>query len=537
MFKTLFCALLVALFVTSCESEDEVSNGTGTTIIEFGTVVGTGSDRQGIGGTFWSTGGPLYTFDAETDIADVDNVQLAGGSFTDAGVISFSGSTKTDVIGQTYTNCGEVQPNDAEFINNVIVSPSDRGLELLATNNIEKITCVAGSNTNQISTFGTNSFDDSISPSIVSTHPHTVASGRADVALLVLIGFEHTSDTIVSVAYDDVPLKRIGTVSNGTTITVEAWILYGPTEGSSLDITVTASAAPLNLEVDGINLEGVNRFSEIIVSSNTASAATAVATTIENVSIDSYSIDMVYTDVSAPGATFDATGGTATEIRDTAIGSEAAVAVASDSSGVGLRDHDWTWTGTANAAQLVVAIKSIGVEHAVHMRDIGDASIDFDAINFFGFGAAGAPKWHGENSESGADIDISAVNASNPAANEFENTHSTAGTVGVTNNVALTFTGLRDNTEVRIYTAGTTTELDGIENATAGTSDDREVTFSLTASISVDIRFAHGVAADGNVYTVPESNAILGFTWPTLTAELPITQVLDRSFSNPEWLT
>lgn len=99
--------------------------------------------------------------------------------------------------------------------------------------------------------------------------------------------------------------------------------------------------------------------------------------------------------------------------------------------------------------------------------------------------------------------------------------------------VNLTFTGLRDNTEVRVYTAGTTTELAGVENATDGSSDNRSVTFSLAASISVDIRFAHGIAADGNVYRVPDRNSILAFTWPTVTSSLPITQVLDRNFDDP----
>lgn len=109
----------------------------------------------------------------------------------------------------------------------------------------------------------------------------------------------------------------------------------------------------------------------------------------------------------------------------------------------------------------------------------------------------------------------------------------TGASTTVNNNISLTISGLRDNTEVRVFTAGTTTELVGIENATDGTADDRSVTFSLAASTSVDIRFAHGIAADGNRYTVPPSNSILAFTWPTADGNLPITQVLDRSFDNP----
>ena len=99
--------------------------------------------------------------------------------------------------------------------------------------------------------------------------------------------------------------------------------------------------------------------------------------------------------------------------------------------------------------------------------------------------------------------------------------------------INLTLTGMRDNTEVRICDAATGAALAGVENATDGSSDDRSVTFGLNAGILVDIRFAHGIAADGNVYTVPDRNSIVDFTWPSSTTSLPITQVLDRSFFDP----
>jgi hypothetical protein len=111
--------------------------------------------------------------------------------------------------------------------------------------------------------------------------------------------------------------------------------------------------------------------------------------------------------------------------------------------------------------------------------------------------------------------------------------NSNGSTTIINNNVALTLTGMRDNTEIRVYTAGTTTELDGVENAVGGTSDNRSHTFSLPAGTSVDIRFAHGIAADGRTYLVPPNNAIESFTWPSATATLPITQVIDRNFNNP----
>jgi len=89
----------------------------------------------------------------------------------------------------------------------------------------------------------------------------------------------------------------------------------------------------------------------------------------------------------------------------------------------------------------------------------------------------------------------------------------TAGTTTVTQ---LTLTGLKANSEVRIYEAGTTTEIDGVENS--GT------TFATTTSASsVDI-VVHALG-----YEYQRLNAV--DTSQNLT--LPISQRLDRNYSNP----
>ena len=88
-----------------------------------------------------------------------------------------------------------------------------------------------------------------------------------------------------------------------------------------------------------------------------------------------------------------------------------------------------------------------------------------------------------------------------------------AGTTTVTE---LTLTGLKANTEVRIYEAGTTTEIDGVENS--GT------TFATTTSASsVDI-VVHALG-----YEYQKLNAV--DTSQNLT--LPISQRADRNYSNP----
>ncbi len=458
-----------------------VGNGTGTTDIDFGSVVGSGDDRQGIGGTSWSTGGPLYTFDGETDIADVDTLNIYSGSFTDAGTIQFSGSTKEDIIGVSFINCGEVQSNDAELLNCFVISPADRGVEMLTTHTMKQITFVAGSNVNQVATFGSRDNYEFAAP-IASEEldDHLVETGESDVALLFFIGFEHSNVNLLQIRYGSLNLyqfmTRIGQAKVSTTLTTEVWILYNPAEGfTSFDIDLFFDTAPANLGASAINLEGASRLSEISVVTNTVSAGTALASTIENVSVDTLTLDMIYLSIPA-SASLDATAGTSTETRAVNISSEASYGTSEDVAGVGLRDHDWTWTGSSDAAQVLVLIKSIGVEHMVHLPAASDYSITMTDMAFFGSGAAGAPKWHGDNSGSGADVTINTGGTTNVAENEFENTHSTAGTIDVVATVAVNV-HVEDragsdieNAQVSIHRATKVIETSGAGN-TAGDFD------------------------------------------------------------------
>lgn len=89
-------------------------------------------------------------------------------------------------------------------------------------------------------------------------------------------------------------------------------------------------------------------------------------------------------------------------------------------------------------------------------------------------------------------------------------------TAGTTTITQLTLTGLKTNTEVRVYQAGTTTEIDGVENS--GT------TFTTTTSeSSVDI-VVHALG-----YEYQRLNGV--DTSQNLT--LPISQRTDRNYSNP----
>jgi hypothetical protein len=92
----------------------------------------------------------------------------------------------------------------------------------------------------------------------------------------------------------------------------------------------------------------------------------------------------------------------------------------------------------------------------------------------------------------------------------------------INNDKSLTLTGMKDNTEVRIYAAGTQTELAGIENAIDGTTDNRSFTFALPASTSTDMRIF-------NIYYLPV--VYLSYTHPTTDSTLQIQQVFDRVYS------
>lgn len=100
----------------------------------------------------------------------------------------------------------------------------------------------------------------------------------------------------------------------------------------------------------------------------------------------------------------------------------------------------------------------------------------------------------------------------------------TGASTTINNNVSITLTGLKDNTEVRVYDSGATTELSGIEIATDGTTNDRTFSFSLAATTVIDVV----ILAIGWQY-----QRIDGFTVPTNNTTLPISQVLDRNYLNP----
>jgi hypothetical protein len=118
---------------------------------------------------------------------------------------------------------------------------------------------------------------------------------------------------------------------------------------------------------------------------------------------------------------------------------------------------------------------------------------------------------------SAGSLTINSSGGSNLNTNSYRNTG--GGSVTINNNVSTTLSGLVNPTEVRVYSAGTTTELAGQEDVTTGS-----FVFSLGAATSVDIR----------IFAVSYEPAdILGYTVGSSDTTIPVQQRFDRNYSNP----
>jgi len=102
----------------------------------------------------------------------------------------------------------------------------------------------------------------------------------------------------------------------------------------------------------------------------------------------------------------------------------------------------------------------------------------------------------------------------------------TAGaTVIVSADTTVTFTGMKDNTEVRIYKTSDGSVVDGIENATAGTTDNRS--FSWAAASATDVYYVlHNWNAIEPFY---QTIRVEGYIVPSTDTSIAIQQQIDRN--------
>ena len=94
-------------------------------------------------------------------------------------------------------------------------------------------------------------------------------------------------------------------------------------------------------------------------------------------------------------------------------------------------------------------------------------------------------------------------------------------TTTVVNSVSVTLSGLKDDSEVRVYETGTTIEVAGIETATDGTPDDRSFTFSDSPGDQIDIV----VLALKYKWL-----KLINVTVPNDNTTIPIQQIIDRNY-------
>lgn len=101
-----------------------------------------------------------------------------------------------------------------------------------------------------------------------------------------------------------------------------------------------------------------------------------------------------------------------------------------------------------------------------------------------------------------------------------------SGTVTINNNISITITGLKDNTDVYVMEDGTNPPnvLAFVENASSGSLNDRTFEFFLPASTVIDINI---------VNLQYEIARIENYTIPNSAATIPVQQRFDRNYLNP----
>jgi len=164
---------------------------------------------------------------------------------------------------------------------------------------------------------------------------------------------------------------------------------------------------------------------------------------------------------------------------------------------------------------------SSGTGHAIEFGPNTPSTITLTGHNYSGYaGSDGSTGDETIYNNTGGSLTINVVGGGDTPTVR----NGTGASTTVNNNVTVTLTGMKDNTEVRIFEAGTLVVVDGTENATDGSPDNRSFSFSDSATDVVDIRIF-------NVDFEPAD--ILGFSIPATATSIPIQQKIDRSFSNP----
>lgn len=591
-----------------------VGNGTGTTDITFGQVIGTGDDRQGLNGGTIGSDGPKWSLDGETDIADLDTVNLYGMTIRGAGTTQFSGSTKSKLIGCTFINCDEVQPNDAEWLNNTIAAPvPDRGLEIISTHEVKQTTLVSGISGSSDTRPATRCWQVDVVPtpaSFVEMTDEFASAATGDVVpfpATEAIGdyFAIGSDRIFRAVTIDV-----GTARSGGTLAFAYWNGSGwpgltlsvddtdtlATTGSNITIfnppadwaklslqgedplyyirlvvTATMTTNPILdegeiTEIEEHLLHYPAAFTDTVDAVVCLGAAVHVENSAAGVTEDNYSFTNQNTTAIlgastfiGRGQSFTGAGGVLSSVR-VQMSKDASTDVADMVCKV------YAHSGTFGTSSIPTgaALATSNTISTSELSELGVRNVQFEFEDEFtlvnttkyvvtwevaavfasgkvNVGADNTSPTHAGNASfligstwaagtadlpfvvtSGAILTLNLTNGS--VIDTDQNTELTnPGATIINDNLSITFTDLIVNSEVRVYLAGTSTEVDGIESTVGSTFN-----FSVASGVAVDYVILGPIV--GNLAYVPIR--VESISWTAATT-IVVNQQVNRNFSNP----
>lgn len=169
-----------------------------------------------------------------------------------------------------------------------------------------------------------------------------------------------------------------------------------------------------------------------------------------------------------------------------------------------------------------------GTGYGVELGANCPAAITLTNVTFSGYSGTPGPNMV-ENSGSldaaihnvsGKTITISVSGGSTPSIRN----DGSGSLTDVVSSVTITFTGMKDNTEVRVYNSSTGVQIAGIEDATDGSPGNRSFAWSAAPSLVVDY-VIHSVSY--------ETIRVNSYTVPSASGSIPIQQRIDRNYENP----
>lgn len=144
--------------------------------------------------------------------------------------------------------------------------------------------------------------------------------------------------------------------------------------------------------------------------------------------------------------------------------------------------------------------------------------------NFRNFSLANNLKHVRVDFPAGATININLLEGTTSLiATDIDNVNSS--TVNLVQNTSITFAGMKDDTEVRVYKTSDGSEVAGIEDATAGTPDNRSFAWSAAAGLSVYYVIHHWSGTAPFYLTIRKENYIV----PSTDTTIEIDQQINRN--------